>query len=370
MSWRQFRAHTTIWLKPRFIRPSVVVALCLPGSDHGVMFVHMVVDGLSHFMRFPLFGVVAAKLGRPLGIVFAPMLSSCLCPALKLLLVRRLAELDPHRCQHHLFVALQAFEGDRLAVGNPQCQIVQGFGQHTLNEVLGCLEACQKWLKPLEQRADRLAACHLQIELGWSTEDKMRVLKSCSVLAAAFEQLWETESIACFHRMRCWHEFAVEHLQARIPVAGVFLVDSRVECCYAHDFAFYTAHDIEYATKSGVLFLSYGSLNSEACDGLIGATVTQHLQKHGLPVSWSGSSWHRLEIRLHFQDLLLLHFFSGGGKGVADFHRKACVFRALRAGLAALRKESLQLCFEAWALQPGIALCKRARVRFDGVHKK
>lgn len=197
----------------------------------------------------------------------------------------------------------------------------------------------------------------------------MRVLKSSSVLAAAFEGLQETEPIACFHRMQCWHEFALEELQARIPVAGTFFLDARVECCYLQDFAFYTAHDIQYATRSGVLFLSYGSLNSAECDRLVGAIVTQYLRKHGLFVRWSGSSLHRLEIRLHYADLQLLHFFSKGGRGVADFHRKASVFRALRRGLKALQKECLRLCFEAWACQPGIALFKRARVSFES-HKK
>lgn len=195
----------------------------------------------------------------------------------------------------------------------------------------------------------------------------MRVLKSCSGLAAAFEQLRETESIACFHKLQSWHELALEELQARIPVAGLFLVDSTIECCYAHDFAFYTVHDIKYATTSGVLFLSYGSLNSEAGDKLVGAVVTQHLQKHGLHVSWSGSDLHRLEVRLRYADLQLLHFLDDGGRGLADFHRKAALFTALQEGLKSLRRERLQLCFEAWALQPGIALCKRARVRFEGV---
>lgn len=195
----------------------------------------------------------------------------------------------------------------------------------------------------------------------------MRSLETSSCLLQALSRLGNDELVMCFHNFTDSVEAGRDKLCEVIPVAGHFRWDSLVVSYYCMDYVFYSSREVTGAILSGTLCLAFGDLNSDlpCLNATVGCVVTRYLHEAGLTTTWDGTPTSKLQVHLQPEDLKLMHFFNGGASGIARFHRKQRVWRAMREGVRLARTERLHLCFQAWACRPALCMYRRAQMDFD-----
>lgn len=191
-------------------------------------------------------------------------------------------------------------------------------------------------------------------------------LKTDGPLVRAFTSLAASEDVLCFHNFASCPASGLRLLGRVLPLgAHPLVVDCVVTPWYRKDYVFYSSQDVSHATVTGMLPLSFGDLNTPVKNSVVGYTLVHYLHKAGLEACWDGSAW--LLVRLHTEDLRLMHFFEAGASGIAQFHRKHHLWSALRKGVRAARRQRLDTCFQAWACRPQLCAYRRAKMSFESL---
>jgi len=147
------------------------------------------------------------------------------------------------------------------------------------------------FLKAVSTTVDRYLARYLIMESSWISAT------DCDKLDTAFEQL-ESLGIVSRQHFCCCNDCGHREMQSELRrLRGKRRVRALKSAVRLKGFAFFHHQDTERAIKSGMLFLTFDSLEKNIEKAVeVGSTILEVLKQTGLNVSWNGSYLQRIAI--------------------------------------------------------------------------